>query len=86
MSEFPDVFPEELPGLPPKREIDFAIEVCPGTSPISISPYRMAPAELAELKKQLEELLQKGFIRKSISPWVLRCYLLRKVTELYAYA
>ena len=69
VNEFPDVFPEELPGLPPKREIDFAIEVCPGTSQISISPYRMAPAELAELKKQLEELLQKGFIRKSTSPW-----------------
>lgn len=68
MNEFLDVFPEVLPGFPPQREIDFAIEACPGTSPISISPYRMAPTKLAELKKQLEELLRKGFIRKCTSP------------------
>ena len=67
--EFPDVFPEELPGLPPHREIDFEIETIPGAAPISIAPYRMAPMELKELKKQLEELLDKGFIRLSISPW-----------------
>ena len=67
--EFPDVFPEELPGLPPKRELDFTIEVYPGTSPIFIAPYRMAPAEQAELKKQLSELESKGFIRPSTSPW-----------------
>ncbi|KAL0346154.1 UNVERIFIED_CONTAM: RNA-directed DNA polymerase [Sesamum radiatum] len=59
--EFPDVFPEELPGLPPHREVDFEIETIPG-APISIAPYRMAPSELKELKKQLEELLDKGFI------------------------
>ncbi|KAL0448767.1 UNVERIFIED_CONTAM: Transposon Ty3-I Gag-Pol polyprotein [Sesamum latifolium] len=57
--EFPDVFPEELPGLPPHREVDFEIETIPGAAPISIAPYRMAPSELKELKKQLEELLDK---------------------------
>ena len=67
--EFLDVFPEEFPGLPPKREVDFDIELVPGTAPILIAPYRMAPVELAELKKQLQELLDKGFIRPSVSPW-----------------
>ncbi|KAL0440174.1 UNVERIFIED_CONTAM: Retrovirus-related Pol polyprotein from transposon, partial [Sesamum latifolium] len=67
--EFSDVFPEDLPGLPPHREVDFEIETIPGAAPISIAPYRMAPLELKELKKQLEELLDKGFIRSSISPW-----------------
>ena len=67
--EFPDVFLEELPGLPPYREVDFEIVTIPGAAPISIAPYRMAPTELKELKKQLEELLEKGFIRPSISPW-----------------
>ncbi|KAL2230914.1 UNVERIFIED_CONTAM: Transposon Ty3-G Gag-Pol polyprotein [Sesamum indicum] len=67
--EFPDVFPDELPGLPPHREVDFEIDTIPGVVPISIAPYRMAPSELKELKKQLEELLDKRFIRPSISPW-----------------
>ncbi|XP_050217605.1 uncharacterized protein LOC126668454 [Mercurialis annua] len=67
--EYPDVFPDELPGLPPDREIEFCIELAPGTKPISIPPYRMAPAELKELKNQLEELLNCGFIRSSVSPW-----------------
>ena len=67
--EFEDVFPEELPELPPQREIDFGIELIPGTQPISKAPYRMAPTELKELKLQLDELLQKGFIRPSVSPW-----------------
>ncbi|XP_050227663.1 uncharacterized protein LOC126677201 [Mercurialis annua] len=67
--EYPDVFPDELPGLPPDREIEFCIELAPGTKPISIPPYRMAPAELKELKDQLEELLSCGFIRPSVSPW-----------------
>ncbi|TYK29809.1 ty3-gypsy retrotransposon protein [Cucumis melo var. makuwa] len=56
-------------GLPPSREIDFAIELQPGTAPISRAPYRMAPAELKELKVQLQELLDKGFIRPNVSPW-----------------
>ncbi|KAA0032794.1 ty3-gypsy retrotransposon protein [Cucumis melo var. makuwa] len=67
--DYSDVFPEELPGLPPHREIEFAIELEPGTVPISRAPYRMAPAELKELKVQLQELLDKGFIRPSVSPW-----------------
>ena len=67
--EFPDVFPDDIAGLPPEREVEFTIDLIPGTEPISIPPYRMAPAELRELKAQLEELLSKGFIRPSISPW-----------------
>ena len=60
--EFPDVFPNDIAGLPPDREMEFTIDLIPGTEPISFSPYRMAPAELRELKAQLEELLSKGFI------------------------
>jgi len=67
--EFPDVFPKELPGLPPNREVEFAIELIPGTTPISRRPYRMPPNELAELKNQLKELLDKGFIWPSSSEW-----------------
>ncbi|WMV50243.1 hypothetical protein MTR67_043628 [Solanum verrucosum] len=63
VNEFLDVFPEELPGIPPEREIDFAIDMLPGTQPISIPPYRMAPNELKELKDQMKDLLDKGFIR-----------------------
>jgi hypothetical protein len=67
--EFPDVFPEDLPGLPPERDVDFVIELKPDTSPISRRLYRMPPNELAELKTQLQDLLDKGFIRPSSSPW-----------------
>ena len=67
--EFPDVFPDDIAGLPSEREVEFTIDLIPGTEPISIPPYRMAHAELRELKAQLEELLSKGFIRPSISPW-----------------
>ncbi|KAK5775591.1 hypothetical protein PVK06_043497 [Gossypium arboreum] len=67
--EYPNVFPEELPGLPPVREIEFGIELVPGTTPISIAPYRMAPTELKELKAQLQELVDRGFARPSFSPW-----------------
>ncbi|XP_075088532.1 uncharacterized protein LOC142170504 [Nicotiana tabacum] len=63
VNEFPRVFPEDLPGIPPDREIDFGIDLLPGTKPISIPPYRMAPVELKELKVQLKDLLDKGFIR-----------------------
>ena len=59
--EFPHVF-QEVPGLPPNREIEFTIELVPGTAPISKAPYRMAPAELTKLKAQLQELLDKGLI------------------------
>ena len=67
--EYADVFPDDLPGMPPDRDIKFVIELQPGTSPISKRPYRMPPKKLAELKIQLQELLDKGFIRPSASPW-----------------
>jgi hypothetical protein len=67
--EYPDVFPDELPGMPPDRDVEFVIELQPGTAPISKRPYRMPPKELAELKTQLQELLDKGYIRPSSSPW-----------------
>ncbi|KZV14332.1 hypothetical protein F511_43689 [Dorcoceras hygrometricum] len=67
--EFADVFPDEIPGLPPYREVDFSIELMPGTQPISKAPYRMAPIELKELKEQLEDVLAKEYIRPSVSPW-----------------
>ncbi|GJS32742.1 putative reverse transcriptase domain-containing protein, partial [Tanacetum coccineum] len=67
--EFQDVFPEELPGIPPIRDVEFNIELIPGAEPISKAPYRMAPIELKELKDQLQELLERGFIRPSVSPW-----------------
>ncbi|KAA3484115.1 DNA/RNA polymerases superfamily protein [Gossypium australe] len=69
VKEFADVFPEELPGLPPDREVEFGIDLLPGTAPVSIAPYRMAPKELVELKAQIQELLDRGFIRPSVSPW-----------------
>ena len=69
VSDFPDVFPDELPGLPPQREIEFKIDLYPGTEPLSIAPYRMAPLELKELRKQVDQLLIIGFIRLSTSPW-----------------
>ena len=63
------MFPVELPGLPPDRDVEFTIKLLPGTAPISVTPYRMASTELRELKTQLQELLEKGYIRPSISPW-----------------
>jgi hypothetical protein len=67
--EYPDVFPEELPGMPPDRDIEFIIELVPGTSPIAQRAYRMNPQELEELKRQLADMLSKGLIRPSASPW-----------------
>ena len=69
VNEYPDVFPGELPGMPPDRDVEFVIDLVPGTAPIAKRPYRMAATELAELKKQLEELQRIGFIRPSSSPW-----------------
>ena len=69
VSDYPDVFPEEFPGLPPQREIEFAIDVVLGATTTSITSYGMAPVELKELKLQLQELLEKGFIHPSVSPW-----------------
>jgi hypothetical protein len=67
--EFPDVFPEDLPGMPPDRDVEFIIELQPGTAPISRRPYKMTPKALAELKVQFNELLDKGYIHPSSSPW-----------------
>jgi hypothetical protein len=67
--EFPDVFPEELTELPPDRDVEFVIELIPGTGPVAKSPYWMLSDELDELKKQLKKLLEQGFVRPSASPW-----------------
>ena len=69
VNEFQDVFPDDLPRIPPPREIDFCIDLEPDTKPISIPPYKMSLAELKELKLQLKDLTNKGFIQPSISPW-----------------
>ncbi|CAA0839221.1 Unknown protein, partial [Striga hermonthica] len=67
--EFVDVFPDELPGGPPNRQVEFSIDLIPGAGPVSKAPYRMAPKELQELKTQIQELFRLGFIRPSVSPW-----------------
>ncbi|KAJ9541664.1 hypothetical protein OSB04_028170 [Centaurea solstitialis] len=67
--EFPDVFPEDFPGIPPERQVEFRIDLVPGAAPVAKTPYRLAPPEMQELLNQLEELLQKAFIRPSSSPW-----------------
>ena len=67
--EYEDVFPDELSGLPLQRDVDFCIELHPGTLSISMTPHRMVPVELQELKVKIQELLDKGFIRPSTSPW-----------------
>ena len=69
VNEFSDVFPDKSKSMPPEREIEFKIDLVPGTAPIAKTPYRMAPAELKELKLQLQDLLGQGFIRESESPW-----------------
>jgi hypothetical protein len=69
VNEFPVVFPEELPGMPPNRDIEFVIELKLGTALIYKTPFRMTTLELAELKEHIKELLEKGFIRPSSSPW-----------------
>jgi hypothetical protein len=69
VNEFPNVFPKELLGMPPNRDIEFVMELKPGTAPIHKTPYRMATPELAELKEHIKELLKKGFIHPSSSPW-----------------
>jgi hypothetical protein len=68
VSEFPNVFPKDLPGMPPEWKVEFAIELLPGTAPIFKRAYRVSGPELVELKKQIDELLEKGYIRPSTSP------------------
>ena len=80
--EYEDVFLDEILGLPPQRDVYLCIKLHPGTSPISMTSHRMAPAELQELKVKIQELLDKGFIRSSTSPWV-QFYLQRRRTRLF---
>ena len=75
VNEFPEVFPDELSGLPPIRQVEFSIELVPGAKPIARAPDRLAVIEMRELMAQLQELLDKEFIHPSLSPWVLRYYL-----------
>jgi hypothetical protein len=72
VSEFPDVFPKDLPGMPPERKVEFAIELLPGTAPIFKRAYRVSGPELVELKKQIDELSEKGYIQPSTSPWAVK--------------
>nr|GFB27221.1 putative reverse transcriptase domain-containing protein [Tanacetum cinerariifolium] len=69
VNEFLDVFPKDLRGIPPKRQVDFRIDLIPGATPIAKTPYHLASSEMKELMSQLQELLNKGFIRPSSSPW-----------------
>ncbi|GJV45784.1 putative reverse transcriptase domain-containing protein [Tanacetum coccineum] len=69
VKEFPDVFPKDLPGLPPIRQVEFQIDLIPGAAPVARTPYRLAPSEMQELSNQLQELTDRGFIRPSTSPW-----------------
>ena len=79
--EFPNVFLEELPGLPPDRDVEFKIELVPGMTPILRRSYRMPPNELAELKIQLQDLLDKGLIQPSSSPWGCPALFVKKRTN-----
>ncbi|GKC92989.1 putative reverse transcriptase domain-containing protein, partial [Tanacetum coccineum] len=67
--DFPEVFPKDLPGIPPTRQVEFQINLMPGVAPVARAPYRLAPSEMKELSKQLQEQSDKGFIRPSSSPW-----------------
>ncbi|GJZ10380.1 putative reverse transcriptase domain-containing protein [Tanacetum coccineum] len=67
--EFPEVFPEDLPGLSPVRQVEFQIDLIPGAAPVARAPYRLAPSEMQELSNQLQELSDQGFIQPSTSPW-----------------
>eukprot|EP00253_Pinus_taeda_P029666 PITA_29666 len=78
VQEFADVFPEEIPRLPPRRDLDFTIELIPGATPVSRAPYRMSVPELTELKMQLQELLEKKYIRPSVSRWGAPVLFVRK--------
>nr|GFC93939.1 putative reverse transcriptase domain-containing protein [Tanacetum cinerariifolium] len=76
--DFPEVFPEDFPGLPPIRPVEFQIDLVPGAAPVARAPYRLAPSEMKELAEQLKELSDKGFIRPSSSPWVAPVLFVKK--------
>ena len=84
--EFPDVFLEDLLGIPLEEEVDLSIEIVSGIASVSREPYRMAPAELKELKVHLQELLDKGFVRPCVSPWVSPVLFVKRKMALYRYA
>ena len=76
--DFPKVFPDDIPDVPAEREVEFSIDLVPGTKPVSMGPYRISAYELVELKKQLEDLLEKKFVRPSVSPWGILVLLVKK--------
>jgi hypothetical protein len=78
VSKLPDVFPEELPSMPPERKVEFALDLIPGTTPISKRTYRVSEPELVELKRHIDELLEKGYIRPSTLPWVANSSVVRR--------
>jgi hypothetical protein len=78
-----DVFPDDLPGMPPERAIEFKIELQPDTTPIAKAPYKMSPVELKDLKIQMQGLLDKGYIRPSTSPWGCSALFVEKDKELH---
>ena len=86
LQDFLDVFPKEITGLPPKQDLDFIIELIPGAVPNSKAPYQMKILELNELKLQLQEFINKHYIRPSVSPWGALVCLLKRKTVLYDYA
>lgn len=78
VDEFSDVFPDEIHGLPPERKVEFEIKLLTSTAHISRVSHRLAPSEMKKLKKQLQDLLDKGYSRPSVSPWEHQCCSLRK--------
>jgi hypothetical protein len=76
--DFPDVFPDDLSGVPPDREIEFQIDLVPGAQPVAKVPYRLAPSEMKEFMAHLQDLLDKGFISPSVSPWGAPVFFVKK--------
>nr|GFB17670.1 transposon Ty3-G Gag-Pol polyprotein [Tanacetum cinerariifolium] len=83
VQDFPEVFPENFPGLPPARPVEFQIDLIPGATPVARAPYRLAPSEMKELSEQLQELSKKGFIRPSSSPWGAPVLFVKKKDDSY---
>ncbi|GJV64847.1 hypothetical protein Tco_1475675 [Tanacetum coccineum] len=80
---FPEVFPKDLPGIPPARQVEFQIDLVPSVAPVARAPYRLAPSEMKELAEQIQELSDKGFIRTSSSPWGALVLFVKKKDELF---
>ena len=83
VKDFPEVFPDDLPGLPPHRQIEFQIDLVPEAAPVARAPYRLAPSEMKELAEQLGELSEKGFIWPSSSPWGAPVLFVKKKDETF---